>query len=367
MTTKLIDTIPAFATHPGEIIADEIEAREMNQAEFAALIGMSPSQFNEILNGKRGINAELALILEQVLQVDASYWMEAQSNYELDKARLDDKVKSRMQTVKAWQEMKSNIAYDFLKKNKYIIGESEEDLKTVKKIYKVEEPNDFKSLYASSFQGRFRKTATANYDPVNVLGWTKLIEYLGSKEKVSAFHPKKEKELIAELKRIITANKNVKAKVKSTLAAAGIKLVYQKNASKCPVDGITLWSEGKHPLIGMSLRYDRLDNFAFTLFHELGHVFLHLVNQPNASFIDDLDSKEQKKLKEEKEANEYASNQLISKEDWEVFITSEKRMQDQFTIEYAKEINIHPIILKGRLKHELKDYTIRTRIDNELT
>ncbi len=361
------DLVPAHATHPGEIIADELLARSMNQVEFAGLIGMNTSQLNEILNGKRGINAELALLLEKALGIDADYWMTAQSNFELDLARINEKVQARIQSIEEWSLMKEQIAYDFLKKQKFISGNPVEDVSKVKEIYGINKIDDLASMYASQTYTRYRKTDSKTVDRINIVGWTKLISYMGSKQQVSKFKVNKEQELIVALKKILVKNIKVKEKVKSTLADAGIKLIYQKNASKCPVDGVVFWSENKNPLIGMSLRYERLDNFAFTLFHELGHVFRHLINQPNATFIDDLESTEHKKEKEEKEANEFASDKLISKEDWETFMNNEQRMLDSFAIEFANKIQIHPAIVKGRLKYEFKAYSLRTKIDNTLT
>ncbi|MFM6948562.1 MAG: HigA family addiction module antitoxin [Aquirufa sp.] len=83
--------IPAYATHPGTILLDEIIANGFSQIEFAKLINLNRSQLNEIIKGKRNINANLALVLEKALKIDAEYWLEAQKNYELDTARLENK------------------------------------------------------------------------------------------------------------------------------------------------------------------------------------------------------------------------------------------------------------------------------------
>ena len=79
MTTN--NLIPAFATHPGTILADEMEANEYNQIDLAKLIDIKRSQLNEIIKGKRNINADLALLLEKALGIDADFWMEAQKNF----------------------------------------------------------------------------------------------------------------------------------------------------------------------------------------------------------------------------------------------------------------------------------------------
>jgi HTH-type transcriptional regulator/antitoxin HigA len=97
--TTIKNTIPAIATHPGTILKDEIEANNISQIDFAKMIGYSRSQLNEIIKGKRNISADLALLLEKALGIDADYWMEAQKNYDLDKARILQKNKVEQHTI----------------------------------------------------------------------------------------------------------------------------------------------------------------------------------------------------------------------------------------------------------------------------
>lgn len=82
---------PAVTTHPGEVLADELQARGISQKKFAELIGMQPSQLNEIIKGKRNITAQTALIFETHLQINAQVWLNLQSNYELDLLRTRSK------------------------------------------------------------------------------------------------------------------------------------------------------------------------------------------------------------------------------------------------------------------------------------
>lgn len=73
--------------HPGKIISDEIEARKMKQKELAGKMGISTSVLSDLIHGRRNITADLALKLEQALDISAMFWMNFQSKYDLDKAR----------------------------------------------------------------------------------------------------------------------------------------------------------------------------------------------------------------------------------------------------------------------------------------
>lgn len=78
--------------HPGEVLAEELEARSIFQKEFAGLVDMRPPHFNELLKGKRHISAVLALKLEKHLGINARFWMRLQVDYDLKIARRQMKV-----------------------------------------------------------------------------------------------------------------------------------------------------------------------------------------------------------------------------------------------------------------------------------
>ena len=73
--------------HPGEVLAEELEARSIVQKTFATLVNMRPSHFNELLKGKRHISAILAIKLEEQLGIEAGFWMRLQIDYDLKIAR----------------------------------------------------------------------------------------------------------------------------------------------------------------------------------------------------------------------------------------------------------------------------------------
>lgn len=139
--------------------------------------------------------------------------------------------------------------------------------------------------------------------------------------------------------------------VRDRLAAAGVVVVIEPHLAKTRLDGAALWHPDGFPVIGLTLRYDRLDNFWFTLFHELCHVYRHL-DASHKGFVDtDIDSSSEKEI--EQEADRFALNQFISPEDWEEVkhLTTAKDIRKA-----AKKLAINPAILAGRLRREAQDY-----------
>ena len=354
------NTIPSFATHPGEILIDELNAAEISQVNFAKQIGFkNKSQLNEIIKGKRAINAELAILLEGILGIDANYWLNAQNNYDLDLARIKQKNQHRLEAIKQWGLIKNHIGAKFLRKQKEITGDPVVDIPIVKTIYGVKNFEGLANIAAQPIFSRFKKSTKLNVDTVNLIAWVKLVQYKAKKETVREFDHDNKLELIERLKVVLAKNVNTKTRVKQTLSDFGIKLIYQDKGERTPVDGISFWSNGK-PAIGMTLRHKRLDNFAFTLFHELGHVYEHLVNSNNAEFID-LE-KNYEKSQEEKEANQFAQDHLINQEKFSQL----NNFSDKSIIEFAKQNGMHPSIVLGRVSYEQNFYGRKTSIERHI-
>ncbi len=367
MTTKKV--VPSFATHPGTILADEIEANNFSQIDFANLIDIKRSLLNEIIKGKRNITADLAILFEKALGVDAEYWLEAQKNYELDKARIEAKNRQQLEAIEVWNVAKDFIPISFYKKEKILSGNPVYDNQIVRDIYGVTNLDQLAVMRVQPVYTRFKKSTKLKIDLVNIMGWLKLVQYKAKEVIVPPFNQENQEQLISEVRAILLNNKEVLNKVQNKLHEYGIKLIYQAKGEKTPVDGVSFWSEG-NPAIGMTLRHNRLDNFAFTLFHEVGHIYEHLVNNNNAEFIDlDLKNEEEeyKNSTEEKQANIFAQNGLINKEDWELY---KKNLyfnnNDESIKAFAKKIKINPCIVRGRVCFELNDYRSYTTISNEI-
>ncbi|MCH5346933.1 MAG: HigA family addiction module antidote protein [Muribaculaceae bacterium] len=87
-------------THPGELLLDELQCRELSQAKFASQIGVKPSLLNEIIKGKRSVNAEMALLFEAALGISANIWIKLQNEYNLQKAKSDASFMSRLAAIR---------------------------------------------------------------------------------------------------------------------------------------------------------------------------------------------------------------------------------------------------------------------------
>lgn len=91
---------PSQPIHPGEMIKDEIEFRGIQQKKLAAEIGVPPSVLNAILNGKRAVTTQFALLLEAALGIEADIWLKLQSDYNKQVAKSDATFMERINRIR---------------------------------------------------------------------------------------------------------------------------------------------------------------------------------------------------------------------------------------------------------------------------
>jgi HTH-type transcriptional regulator/antitoxin HigA len=135
----------------------------------------------------------------------------------------------------------------------------------------------------------------------------------------------------------------------------GIQLVVERHLPRTYLDGAIIMTNKLHPVIGLTLRYDRIDNFWFTLMHELAHLALHLDDE-NDIYYDDLDIEVEDDARE-REANELAGEVLIPYDMWKNSPASHLRSPQ--AAEYlAKQLNINTAIVAGRMQREFKAFQL---------
>lgn len=139
------------------------------------------------------------------------------------------------------------------------------------------------------------------------------------------------------------------------LADRGIVLIVEPQVPGLKIDGAAFIVDGR-PVIGMTLRTDTVDNFWFTLMHELAHVTLHFSTGLAVGFYDQTDQ-ETSVDEQEEEANRFASNLLIPEERWR---RSTARIAKSASVieRFANELGIHPAIVFGRIRKERGEWSL---------
>lgn len=142
------------------------------------------------------------------------------------------------------------------------------------------------------------------------------------------------------------------------LQKIGIAMVIQPHFKGTYLDGAAML-DGKRPVVALTLRYDRIDNFWFVLFHELAHVLKHFDGDYNY-FMDNLETGTNGQKKEE-EADEFARDALIPISDWSA-IAQRLPLNQEEVVEAAQQLKIAPAILAGRIRKETKNYRLYSQL-----
>jgi HTH-type transcriptional regulator/antitoxin HigA len=172
---------------------------------------------------------------------------------------------------------------------------------------------------------------------------------------VAGYAEQRLREVAPALAKLSTAPEKMAALPKA-LDDAGVRLVFVPDIKGARIDGAALWLDEKSPVVALSLRYDRIDCFWFTLMHELAHIVLR--HGRKADIVDNhLVGKEAAKpdtlVTQERQADRLAGDWLIPSKAFRDFVKSTRPYFSRRRIElFASRLRIHPGILVGRLQHE---------------
>ena len=127
------------------------------------------------------------------------------------------------------------------------------------------------------------------------------------------------------------------------------------------VDGCIYKLKSGNPVIAMTLRHNRVDNFWFTLIHELSHILLHF-DTINSPIVDDINNLADSLI--EREANELVIDTIIERDKWKTL--KSRKQSNKNVISIAKKNLLHPAILAGILRYERKEFYLYTEIINKV-
>ena len=335
-----MNRVPARLTLPGRILSRELDARGWTQKDLATIMGRPVQAINEIIKGTKQITPETALALADAFGTSAEFWLNLESNYRLNLARQVQTVqnvtrKSRLYSLLPMTEI---IKRGWIKASDSI-DELDEAICRFLGISTLDET----PVYAASFRLASERSPECNAQ----IAWLARVRQLASVQKVGAFNRSALCHAIPDLLALSQQIANV-SQLSARLAALGIHFVIVPHLSKTYIDGVTFQLES-HPVIALSLRYDRVDSFWFTLSHELAHIGAG----HQGLRVDNIDQQDDEITAEERQANELAGKWLISADSLKSFIHTTRPHYSYAAIEkFAASIQRHPGIICGRLQRE---------------
>lgn len=339
--TRTSQYIPDYLIAPGEVLKDYLESLEMTQAELAIRSGLTKKTINEIIKGKSPITHETALRFERTLGRPAHFWNNLERQFQEDRIRLAEK-----QRLESWQDWLKKVPVNAMIKLGWIAKRKDKhgQLEEVLRFFGVASPEQWQGVW-QGYQVAYRQTKRFETKAESVSAWLRRGEIERRKIRCAPFDKKRFQEILEEVRHLTRETPDIFVPELVDLAAStGVAVVFIPELPKTGIYGATRWLRGK-AMIQLSLRYKSNDHLWFTFFHEAGHILKHGRKE---IFIEGngLDGEK------EEEANTFARDKLIPPADYRSFLASWNGVTLAPIKKFAKEINIAPGIVVGRLQHD---------------
>lgn len=332
-----------IAIPPGESLDEILTDRGMTQADLAKRTNLTPKHINEVVAGKAAISPDMALRLETVLGIPASFWNNLEAKYQEVQARLNDAAAIKAETVLMAE-------YNYREMSKYgWVPPARQDVEKVielRKFFGVASLHLVPELQPAVF----RKASFRAASSYALAAWLRQGEREAAQIETKPFDRVKLKQKIPDFRRIcMEGHHPQQSPLTEWLAECGVAAVYVPRLAKTYVTGATRWLTPDKVMVEMSFRGKWADIFWFSFFHELGHVLL--LHSKKETFIGLEEKYRGDPSEEELQADRFSRSELIPERPFREF-----RKKANFSIDsirqFAAQIGIHPGVVIGRLEHE---------------
>lgn len=328
-----------IATPPGATIKEQLEDRGMSQKEFASRMAMSEKHISHLINGTVQLTADMANRLEMVLGIPASFWNNLEAIYRDKLTKVEEENK-----MDADIEIARNFPYSNMAELGWIEAENSQKEKVyhLRKYFEVSNLGLLQKpeLIPRIACRRLNITEKADYA---LLAWAQRAKLEARHQQVAPINLQLLTERLPDIRRLTTKDPQIFCpELIRLMAECGIAVVFLPHLKGSFLQAAT-FCDGNKIVVGLTVRGKDADKFWFSLFHEIGHIILGHIHQHGCSDDD------------EKAADNFAEESLISKETFDLFVAA-KDFTKGSIIMFAMRNEIDPGIVVGRLqkKGEIK-------------
>ena len=342
---------------PGQFIETLLRNRGWSQRVLAVVLGMDETGVNRIVGNKRPIDACLALTLEEVFKEPAERFLELQKKYDLALARIEARPDPERMT-RAYLFGDLPVA-DMIKRG-WIKARDVRDVAKVRselvRFFQVNRIEDIEILPHAAKKTQVNVPAT----PVQ-LAWLYRVKQIASGMLVARYSPSAVATAIGKLKSLLFATEEAR-KVPKILAESGIRFLLVEALPSSKIDGVSFWLNEVSPVVALTTRFDRIDNFWFVLRHELEHVYRRHGLATTTTMLDaELEGERagtsNNVQEEERVANEAAADFCVPKKMMDAFYARKAPVfRETDIVAFSRMIKVHPGLIAGQLRHRSGKY-----------
>lgn len=335
---------------PGQLIAALLEERGWSQRVLAVILAVDETTISKILNNERPVTADMALSLDEIFEVPADRFLALQRQYDLAQARIvamPDPGRATRAKLFGGLPVTEMIRRGWLDAN---------DVRDVKKVeselarfFGVASVQEIEILPHAA-----KKTNVSAETTPTQLAWLYRVRQIASEMIVARYSPTRMSNALAQLQKLTIAAEEVR-KVPRILAEHGVRFVIVEALPSSKIDGVCFWLDASSPVIAMSIRYDRIDNFWFVLRHEIEHV---LQQHGKSKIVIDTELEGERAGsgpgvdEEERQANSAAAEFCVPKRSMDSFIARKAPLfAERDLLGLAATLKVHPGLVAGQLHH----------------
>jgi HTH-type transcriptional regulator/antitoxin HigA len=336
---------------PGQLIDALLEERGWSRKVLAVVLGVDEGMLSRVISAKRPLTADIAVGLEDVFQVPADRFFALQKSFELAQAR----IAARPDPGRAMRaQLFADLPIAELIRRRWIDVEDMRDVKAVDAALLTFFEGQSPAQIAATPHAA-RKTSAGEQPSAAQLAWLYRVRRIARELLAPRFDEEATRAALPKLKSLLTAPEEARH-VPRILQECGIRLVVVEGLKSSKIDGVCLWLNEHSPVIGMTMRFDRMDNFWFVLRHELEHVFQrHGIAEPSI----DVDLNGAVVDEEEKLANAVASEFCAPKARIDSFIQRKAPIfPERDFLGLAKVLGVHPALVAGQIQFKTGRYDL---------
>lgn len=340
---------------PGQLIEALLVERGWTNRVLAIVLDVEETGVSKLITDKKPVTPEIAISLEEVFGIGADKFLALQQSYNLAKARLVARPNPKRATR---AHLFAGLPVAEMIKRRWLDTDDIRDMPSVErslaKFFGVDTVDQIEIMPHAA-----KKTAVSGDTTPAQIAWLYRVRQIAMEMVVGKFSKTSALRAV-ELLRPLTASAEEARKVPRILAEAGIRYVIVESLSSAKIDGVCCWLDGASPVIGMSLRFDRIDNFWFVLRHELEHVI-----QEHGKSMISIDAElegaragtSSDVAEEERIANREAAEFCVPKKTMDSFIARKAPVfAERDILGLAATLKVHPGLIAGQLRHRTNHY-----------
>lgn len=336
---------------PGQLISALMAERGWTNRVLSVVLDIDETVVSRLLSGKRPLDATLAIVLEDVFGTPAERFLDLQKSFDLAQARLASRSDPNRATR---AHLFGELPVSEMIKRGWISAESVRDVDAVQselmRFFGVNRVEDIEGMPHAA-----KRTDVFGDASLTQLAWLYRVQQIAKDMLVAKYSPTTIGGVVSKIKALLSSVEEIR-KVPRILGEAGVRFLIVEALPSSKIDGVCFWLNPNAPVIALSLRFDRIDNFWFVLRHELEHVILR--HGLSKAMIDtDMEGRKGDVAAEEAAANKSAAEFCVPSSMMEAFVARKAPFyRDADIVAFSRMLRVHPGIVAGQLRRRLDRY-----------